>query len=157
MDLMTSILETLVSTFTDEDGLMRFAAIYDIQDSMMVQQRLFQIRNPVYGDQFVIEELDILLQHLGGPLTTVSEDDFELALNYVNENKKMEESIKYLLSDEEIELTTRICIQDGEFNSSEQITQYGGSDEPIPGTSNQQDDDTVPIPLEGAVLTSARR
>ena len=148
MDLMASILEDLVSTFTDEEGLMKFAAIYDIQDSSMVQQRLFQIRNPVYGDQFVNEELDTLLTHLGGPLTTSKQDDFELALDYVTENEEVEESIKALLFDDEIELTSRLCIQDGEFNPLSQPIPYVKSDEPRPGTSAQQDDDTVPIILD---------
>ncbi len=130
----SSIIEMMVNSFTDADELMNFAATWGIQDSREVRFRLFQIRNSQYGDEFVNEQIEGILQSLGGPIPDNSdsrEDDLELALEYVRERQEMEESIKALLFDDEMEETTRICIEDGEWEP--QSIQTGGGEEPRAG------------------------
>ena len=60
-----------------------------------------------------------MLEHLGGPINITSEtitDDLEMALEYVRREQEIEESIKALLFDEEMDHIARICIEDGEWH-----------------------------------------
>ena len=56
----------------------------------MVWLRLFQLRNPHYGDNFIMEQLDDVMHYSGGtPFQNV--DDFELALEFVREQQELEQ------------------------------------------------------------------
>ena len=44
MDLMNSIYEIMVASFATEEDLMEYAAIYGIQGTSLVQQRLREMR-----------------------------------------------------------------------------------------------------------------
>ncbi len=77
--------ELMVNNFTDEEGLMNFAATLGIQDSLSVRLRLFQIRNPQYDDAFVNSELDTILENVGGPLV---DDDLDWRWNTWTSRKK---------------------------------------------------------------------
>lgn len=60
MENFSVTFEMMVNSFTDADELMNFAARWGIQDSPGVRFRLFQLRNPHYGN----EELDIIQSKL---------------------------------------------------------------------------------------------
>ena len=81
------------------------------------------------------EQLDNILQSLGGP-TTQNVGDFELALEFVREQDEVEESIKAILFDDEMEALGRTCVEDGEWSPTVQL---GGGDEPQPGPSHRPD------------------
>ena len=83
--------------------------------------RLFQLRNP--DETFVSDQLDTLLPMLGGAT--------EQNTNVRNE---LEESIKALQFDGEMEALGQACVDDGEWNP-----QIGDGDEPQPGPSHQPD------------------
>ena len=116
-----AILETIVNSFTNADELMDFAATWGIQDFSAVRWRLLQLRNN--DETFVNDQLDDLLPMLGGAT--------EQSVHVRNE---VEESIKALQFDEEMEALGQACVDDGERNP-----QIGGGDEPQPGPSHQPD------------------
>jgi hypothetical protein len=62
MENIAATLEMMVNTFTDAEELMNFAATWGITDSPGVRFQLFQFRNPQYGDNFVNEELESILE-----------------------------------------------------------------------------------------------
>ncbi len=93
MENISATFDAMVNSFTDADDLMNFAATWGIQDSPAVRFRLFQLRNVEYGDEFVNDELDGILKNLVGPLNATDED-LEMALEYVNEQDEVEGSIK---------------------------------------------------------------
>ncbi len=144
MDNIAATFELMVNSFTDADELMNFAATWGIQDSPVARFRLFQLRNQEYGDEFANEELDGILQRLGGSLCNTDtidsrEEDLELALEYVKEQEEMEGSSLALLFDEEMEETAQICIEDGEWEPQSPLM-TGGGEEPRAGPSHQQPD-----------------
>ena len=64
----------MVKSFSDADELLNVAMTWGLQDSPAVRLRLFQQRNPQYGDEFVIDELDALLHTLRGPPEQIIND-----------------------------------------------------------------------------------
>ena len=98
-----AVLELMVISFTDADELMDFAATWGVQDSPTLQFRLFQLRNP--GDTFVNDQLDAILQTLGGATEQSAK---------VRKQEEMEELIKALLFDKEIEALGQMCVDGGE-------------------------------------------
>ena len=134
-NISAAVFETMVNSFTDADELMNFAMTWGLLESPMVRLRLFQLRNPEYSGAFVNEQLDNMLQSLGGP-TTQNVGDFEVALEFVREQDEVEESIKAILFDDEMEALGQTCVDDGEWRPTEQI---GGEDEPQPGPSHRPD------------------
>ena len=119
MNTFEATLEMMVNSFTDANELMYFAATMGIQDSPIVRFRLFQLQNLEYDSDFFERTNRNVLEHLGGPINITSEtitDDLEMALEYVKREEEIEESIKALLFDEEMDHIARICIEDGEWN-----------------------------------------
>ena len=105
--------ETMGNSFTDADELLNFAMTWGLPESPAVRLRLFQLRNPEYSGAFVNEQLDNILQSLGGP-TTQNVGDFELALEFVREQDEVEGSIKVILFDDDMEALGQTCVEDGE-------------------------------------------
>ena len=99
-NISSAVFETMVNFFTDADELLNFTMTWGLLESPTVRLRLFQLRNPEYSGAFVNEELDNILQSLGGP-TTQNVGDFELALEFVREQDEVEESFKAILFDDE--------------------------------------------------------
>lgn len=123
MESITAQFQTMVNSFTDADELMNFAATWGIQDSPAVRFRLFQLRNTEYGDAFVDQQLNTILQTFEGT-TEQGADDFELALEYVRKEEEVEESIKALLFDEEMEALGQTCVDDGEWSPTLQVNLF---------------------------------
>ena len=121
--------ETWVNGFTDADELMNFAATLGIQDLPVVRFRLFQLRNQEYGDEFVTEQMDMLLQSIDGP--TGHNTDIR--------EQEIEESMRALLFDDEMNEMAEACIRDGEWNPTSPYVQIGGGDEPQAGPSHRPD------------------
>ena len=80
---------------------MNFAATWGIVNSPAVRFRTFRIRNGEYEDEFEIEQMDLILQHMETPMEQNTEN-FELALEYVREKEEIQESIKAILFDDEM-------------------------------------------------------
>ena len=76
----------MVNSFTDADQLMDFAATWGIQDSPVVRLRLYQLRN----DEQRLPSVDRSIQQ-------------NVDLDSVRMQEEVEESIKALLFDEEID------------------------------------------------------
>ena len=106
-----TILETMVNSFTNADELMNFSATWGLQDSLAVRYKLFQI-NTQYDETFVNEQLESLLQTFG------DETDQRVSVRMDDE---IQESIKALLFDEEMEDLRQTCLDDGEWNSMTQV------------------------------------
>ena len=85
----------MVNTFTDADELMNFAATCGIQDWAEVRFRLFQLRNPLYGDQFVTEQL----YNIYNILHTLPSRD---------QHNEIDACVQILLMDDDIEESTRL-------------------------------------------------
>ena len=128
------VFETMANSLTDADELMNFAMTCGLLESPAVRLGLFQLRIPEYSGAFVNEQLGNILQSLGGP-TEQKTDDFELALEFVREQKEMEESINAFLFDDEMEALGQTCVDDGEWRPTGQIR--GG--EPQLGPSHRPD------------------
>ena len=118
-NISAAVFETMVNE------LMNFAMTWGLLESPTVRLRLFQLRNPEYSGAFVNEQLDNILQSLRGP-TTKNVGDFELAREYVREQDEVEESIKAILFDDEMEALGQTCVEDSEWRPTVQI---GGGDE----------------------------
>lgn len=123
MENITAVFETMLNSFTDADQLMDFAATWGIQDSPALRLRLFQLRNTVYEDAFVDQQLNTILQTFVGT-TEQGVDDFELALQYVRKEDEVEELIKALLFDEEMEALGQTCVDDGEWSPTLQVDYF---------------------------------
>jgi hypothetical protein len=131
--------DIIVNTFTDADDLMNFAATWGIQGSPGVRFRLFQLRNPQYGDNFVNEELESILESLGGTLQNQEDtENFNMALEYVREQEEIEGAVRALLFDEEMNEMATACVDDGEW-SSQLSVMIGGGDDTQPGSSHRPD------------------
>ena len=59
MENITAQFKSMMNNFTDADGLMKFAATWGIADLLAVRFRHFRVRNREYGDEFVIEQMDL--------------------------------------------------------------------------------------------------
>ena len=135
---MLASFDTMVNTFTDADELTNFAETWGIQDLSAVRFRLFQIRNPQYGDQFVTERLNNILHTL--PSTY--------------QQNEINACVQTLLMDDEIEESTRLSLEDGVWEPFN--IQTGSGDDPQPGPS--QIPDTPPSQgLEYTVRTKYER
>ena len=93
---------------------MNFAMTWGLLESPAVRFRLFQLRNPEYSGAFVNEQLDNILQSLGGPATQ-NVSVFELALEFVREQDEVEESIKAILLGDKMEALGQTFVEDGEW------------------------------------------
>ena len=157
MDLIASTLQSMVDSFTIEEELMNFAATWGVQESPIVKLRLFQLRNQLYDDDFVNEELNSLLFNLGGPsdqtssseyvqdqveveLPSVIYDDLNLASEYVQEQVEMEECIKALLFDDEIE--DLLSVEDGDFEPPTTVVQSGSGQQKLRYTMRKKSERT---------------
>ena len=94
----------MVNSFTDADQLMDFAATWGIQDSPAVQLRLYQLRN----DEQRLPSVDQSIQQ-------------NVDLESVRTQDEVEESIKALLFDEEMDTLGQSCIDDGEWEPMIQV------------------------------------
>ena len=94
----------MVNSFTDADQLMDFAATWGIQDSPAVRLRLYQLRN----DEQSLPRVDGSIQQ-------------NVDLESVRTQDEVEESIKALLFDEEMDTLGQSCIDDGEWEPMIQV------------------------------------
>ena len=97
----------MVNSFTDVDQLMDFTATWGFQDSPAVQLRLYQLRN----DEQSLPSVDRSIQQ-------------NVDLESVRTQKEVEESIKALLFDEEMESLEQSCIDDGEWKPMIQVNLF---------------------------------
>ena len=70
------------------------------------------------------EQMDLILQHMETPMEQNTEN-FELALEYVREKEEIQESIKAILFDDEMNELAEACIGDGEWNPTSSDVQTG--------------------------------
>ena len=94
----------MVNSFTDADQLMDFAATWGIQDSPAVRLRLNQLRN----DEQSLPRVDGSIQQ-------------NVDLESVRTQDEVEESIKALLFNEEMDTLGQSCIDDGEWEPMIQV------------------------------------
>ena len=99
----------MVNSFTDADQLMDFAATWGIQDSPAVRLRLYQLRNT--NDWQSLPTVDRSIQQ-------------NVALESVRTQEEVEESIKALLFDEEMDTLGQSCIDDGEREPMIQVNWF---------------------------------
>ena len=97
----------MVNSFTDADQLMDFAATWGIQDSPAVRLRLYQLRN----DEQSLPSVDQSIQQ-------------NVDLESVRTQYEVEESIKALLFDEEMDTLGQLCIDDGEWEPMIQVNWF---------------------------------
>ena len=97
----------MVNSFTDADQLMDFAATWGIQDSPAARLRLYQLRN----DEQSLPSVDQSIQQ-------------NVDLESVRTQEEVEESIKALLFDEEMETLGQSCIDDGEWEPMIQVNWF---------------------------------
>ena len=97
----------MVNSFTDADQLMDFAATWGIQDSPVVRLRLYQLRN----DEQSLPSVDQSIQQ-------------NVDLESVRTQEEVEESIKALLFDEEMDTLGQSCIDDGEWEPMIQVNWF---------------------------------
>ena len=97
----------MVNSFTDADQLMDFAATWGIQDSPAVRLRLYQLRN----DEQSLPSVDQSIQQ-------------NVEFESVRTQEEVEESIKALLFDEEMETLGQSCIDDGEWEPMIQVNWF---------------------------------
>ena len=97
---MEAVFLNMVNSFSDADQLMDFAATWGIQDSPAVRLRLFQLRNSDF------QTVDRTRQQ---------------NVESVRMQEEVEESIRALLFDEEMETLGQSCIDDGEWDPSLQV------------------------------------
>ena len=107
--------ETLVNYFTDADQLMNFAATWEIQDTPAVLLRLYRLRNPDHDDTLINEQI---LQSCD---RTRQQCANTMDLEYVRREKEIEESVKALMFDDEMDDIARACIEDGNWNPLIQV------------------------------------
>ena len=121
MENISASFDMIVNTFIDADELMNFAAKWGIQDWPTVRFRLFQLRNPQYGDQFVTEKLNDILHTLPS----------------IDQQNEIDACEQALLIDDEIEESTCLCLEDGEWDPFN--IQSSSGDDPQPGPSHRAD------------------
>ena len=97
----------MVNSFTDADQLMDFAATWGIQDSPALRLRLYQLRN----DEQRLPSVDQSIQQ-------------NVDLESVRTQEEVEESIKALLFDEEMDTLGQSCIDDGEWEPMIQVNWF---------------------------------
>ena len=97
----------MVNSFTDADQLMDFAATWGIQDSPAVRLRLYQLRK----DEQRLPSVDQSIQQ-------------NVDLESVRTQEEVEESIKALLFDEEMDTLGQSCIDDGEWEPMIQVNWF---------------------------------
>ena len=97
----------MVNSFTDADQLMDFAATWGIQDSPAVRLRLYQLRN----DEQRLPSVDQSIQQ-------------NVDLESVRTQEEVEESIKALLFDEEMDTLGQSCIDDCEWEPMIQVNWF---------------------------------
>jgi hypothetical protein len=132
--------DIIVDTFTDADELMNFAATWGLQDSPGVRFRLFQLRNPQYGDDFVNEQMERLLDSVDDKMQNQEDlKDLDLALEYVRKQEEIEGAVRTLLFDEEMDKMSTDCVKDGEWYPQSQGIQVGSGDEPQAGPYHRPD------------------
>ena len=102
-----SVFLNMVNSFTDADQLMDFAATWGIQDSPVVRLRLYQLRN----DEQSLPSVDQSIQQ-------------NVDLESVRTQDEVEESIKALLFDEEMDTLGQSCIDDGEWEPMIQVNWF---------------------------------
>ncbi|XP_060564754.1 uncharacterized protein LOC132723964 [Ruditapes philippinarum] len=140
MENIAATFEMMVNSFTDAEELMNFAATWGIQDSPGVRFRLFQLRNPQYGDDFVNEQMERLLDSLNDTMQNREDtENFDLALEYVREQEEIEGAVRALLFDEEMDKMATACVEDGEWSPQSPGLQVGSGDEPQAGPSHRPD------------------
>ena len=93
---LSASFDTMVNIFIDADELMNFAATWGFQNWPAVRFRLFQPRNPQYGDQFVTEQLNDILHNLPS----------------IDQQNEIDACEQPLLIDDEIEESTHLCLED---------------------------------------------
>ena len=107
--------ETLVNYFTDADQLMDFTATWEIQDSPAVLLRLYRLRNLDHDDTLINEKI---LQTCD---RTRQQSATNMDLEYVRKEMEIEESVKALMFDDEMDDIARACIEDGNWNPLIQV------------------------------------
>ena len=107
--------ETIVNCFTDADRLMDFAATWELQDSPAVLLRLYRLRNPDHDDTLINEQI------LKTCDRTRQQSANNMDLEYVRREKEIEESVKALMFDDEMDDIARACIEDGIWNPPIQV------------------------------------
>ena len=137
MDNIVSTFEIMVNSYTNADELMNFAATMGIQESPSVRFRLFQLRHREYDNDFVNGELDSILQNLGGELNTAedfNEEDLELAVDYIRDQNEIDESMKAILFDDQMDELATACLDDGDWDPPTPVIQSGSGQ---PGPSHK--------------------
>ena len=97
----------MVNSFTDADQLMDFAATWGIQYSQAVRLRLYQLRN----DEQSLPSVDQSIQQ-------------NVDLESVRRQEEVEESIKALLFDEEMDTLGQSCIDYGQWEPMIQVNWF---------------------------------
>ena len=141
MDAVAEIMDVMINSYTDPDELMDFATTMGIQDSVSVRLRLFQLRQQEYDNEFIEEQMDMVLQTLGGRIqtpVTFNEDDMGISLEYVQIQEEIDGAVKALLFDDDMNETARLCLEDGDWDDP--FVQTGGGEEPRAGPSGLQND-----------------
>ena len=99
----------MVNSFTNADQLMDFAATWGIQDSPVVRLRLYQLRNSNDGQSL--------------PSVDQSKQQ-NVDLDSIRTQEEVEESIKALLFDEEMENLEQSCIDNGKWEPMIQVNWF---------------------------------
>ena len=134
----------MINSYTDPDELMDFATTMGIQDSVSVRLRLFQLRQQEYDNEFIEEQMDLVLQTLGGRIqtpVTFNEEDMGVSLEYVQIQEEIDGAVKALLFDDDMNKTARLCLEDGDWDDP--FVQTGGGEEPRAGPSGLQNDNKL--------------
>ena len=133
MDIIAETFELMVHSYTDADELMNFATTWGLQESLVVRFRLFQLQHTQYTNKYVLEQLSILLDNLGGPLeipVSLSEEDMEFAEDYVAMQEDIEEAVRALLFDDQMQELAQTCLDDGPWSPPSLPVQSGSGEEP---------------------------
>ena len=110
MDAVAEIMDVMINSYTDPDELMDFATTMGIQDSVSVRLRLFQLRQQEYDNEFIEEQMDMVLQTLGGRIqtpVTFNEEDMGISLEYVQIQEEIDGAVKALLFDDDMNVFGR--------------------------------------------------
>ena len=144
MDVVAEIMDVLINSYTDLDELMDFATTMGIQDSVSVRLRIFQLRQQEYDNEFIEEQMDLVLQKLGGLLqtpVTFNEEDTGISIEYVKLQEDIDGVVKALLFDDDMNEAARLCLEDGDWDPT--FVQTRGGEEPQTGRSGLQNDNQL--------------
>ena len=144
MDVVAEIMDVLINSYTDPDELMDFATTMGIQDSVSVRLRILQLRQQEYDNEFIEEQMDLVLQKLGGLLqtpVTFNEEDTGISIEYVKLQEEIDGVVKALLFDDDMNEAARLCLEDGDWNHP--FVQTRGGEEPQTGRSGLQNDNQL--------------